>query len=83
MSEQCLQEAVRPGQPGSEAPSEALGLVPDLNRVLDLLPLPRVGPGPLIASGPRVGVSKSADVPWRFWIDGDDTVSSYRRSPRA
>ncbi|WP_028656634.1 DNA-3-methyladenine glycosylase [Nocardioides sp. J54] len=36
-----------------------------------------------IASGPRVGVSKAADVPWRFWIEGDPTVSAYRRSPRA
>lgn len=38
---------------------------------------------PLISAGPRVGVSKAADVPWRFWITGDPTVSSYRRSPRA
>lgn len=38
---------------------------------------------PTIAAGPRVGISKAADVPWRFWIDGDETVSAYRRSPRA
>lgn len=38
---------------------------------------------PVISSGPRVGVSKAADVPWRFWIAGDPTVSAYRRSPRA
>jgi DNA-3-methyladenine glycosylase len=36
-----------------------------------------------IASGPRVGVSKAAEVPWRFWIAGDPTVSAYKRSPRA
>lgn len=36
-----------------------------------------------VASGPRVGVSRAADVPWRFWIDGDPTVSAYKRSPRA
>ncbi|GAA1528105.1 DNA-3-methyladenine glycosylase [Nocardioides humi] len=36
-----------------------------------------------IASGPRVGVSKAADVPWRFWLEGDPTVSAYKRSPRA
>lgn len=34
-------------------------------------------------SGPRVGVSRAADVPWRFWIPDDPTVSVYRRSPRA
>jgi DNA-3-methyladenine glycosylase len=31
-----------------------------------------------IATGPRVGVSQAAEVPWRFWIDGDPTVSVYR-----
>ena len=39
-----------------------------------------VGP---IRTGPRVGVSKAADVPWRFWLHGDPTVSAYKRSPRA
>ena len=32
-----------------------------------------------IASGPRVGVSVAAEVPWRFWIEGEPTVSAYRR----
>ncbi len=36
-----------------------------------------------IVSGPRVGVSRAADVPWRFWVSADPTVSAYRRSPRA
>ncbi|MEH3034547.1 MAG: DNA-3-methyladenine glycosylase [Aeromicrobium erythreum] len=36
-----------------------------------------------VVSGPRVGVSRAADVPWRFWVAGDPTVSAYRRSPRA
>lgn len=36
-----------------------------------------------VRSGPRTGVSRAADRPWRFWIDGDPSVSAYRRSPRA
>jgi DNA-3-methyladenine glycosylase len=31
-----------------------------------------------ITAGPRVGVSSAAEVPWRFWYDGDPTVSMYR-----
>ena len=36
-----------------------------------------------VVAGPRVGVSVAHDVPWRFWIRGDRSVSAYRRSPRA
>jgi DNA-3-methyladenine glycosylase len=35
------------------------------------------------ANGPRIGVSKAADRPWRFWLPGRPEVSPYRRSPRA
>jgi DNA-3-methyladenine glycosylase len=35
-------------------------------------------PGPGVSSGPRVGVSRAADVAWRFWITGDPAVSAYR-----
>jgi len=36
-----------------------------------------------IRSGPRTGISTAMDTPWRFWIDGDPTVSPYRRhTPR-
>jgi DNA-3-methyladenine glycosylase len=31
-----------------------------------------------IDTGPRVGVSAAADVPWRFWLDGEPSVSAYR-----
>jgi DNA-3-methyladenine glycosylase len=31
-----------------------------------------------IVTGPRVGVSSAADIPWRFWYEGDPTVSVYR-----
>ncbi len=39
------------------------------------------------ATGPRVGLRRAADRPWRFWIPGEPTVSPYRpakplRSPR-
>ena len=31
-----------------------------------------------IRPGPRVGVSAGATVPWRFWLDGEPSVSVYR-----
>ena len=31
-----------------------------------------------ISTGPRVGLRHAADRPWRFWITGDPTVSTYR-----
>ncbi|GAA2526819.1 DNA-3-methyladenine glycosylase [Pilimelia columellifera] len=37
-----------------------------------------VAPDQIIA-GPRVGVAKASDVPWRFWIANDPSVSAYRR----
>jgi DNA-3-methyladenine glycosylase len=35
---------------------------------------------PQIEAGPRVGVSQAADIPWRFWVAQDPTVSPYRRA---
>ncbi len=39
-------------------------------------------PSGTVLSGPRVGVSGDggrADLyPWRFWLDGEPTVSAYR-----
>ncbi len=35
-------------------------------------------PRELIRNGPRVGLRDAPEFPWRFWIDGDPTVSVYR-----
>jgi DNA-3-methyladenine glycosylase len=36
-----------------------------------------------VRSGPRVGVAgEGADTPWRFWLDGEPTVSPYRPGVR-
>ncbi len=31
-----------------------------------------------VAAGPRVGITRAVDVPWRFSAAGDPTVSSAR-----
>jgi DNA-3-methyladenine glycosylase len=36
-----------------------------------------------VRAGPRVGVTGAHDVEWRFWLDGEPSVSAYRRhTPR-
>jgi DNA-3-methyladenine glycosylase len=63
---------------------QALGLTGehDGSDLLDSGPLrlrPPREPDPLpVASGPRVGVSRAHDVPWRYWLSGEPTVSAYR-----
>jgi DNA-3-methyladenine glycosylase len=31
-----------------------------------------------VSAGPRVGLRGDPDRPWRFWLEGDPTVSAYR-----
>jgi DNA-3-methyladenine glycosylase len=45
-----------------------------LRMLAPVSPVPAAG----IAAGPRVGVSRAADIAWRFWIAGDPSVSVYR-----
>lgn len=68
---------------------QALGLGRDHNGA-DLLAgghlvlHPPAGPAPAeVRSGHRVGVRLAHDVPWRFWVADEPTVSAYKRSPRA
>jgi DNA-3-methyladenine glycosylase len=49
---------------------------------LQLRPGGPVGPD-RISMGDRVGVSLAHDVPWRFWLTDEPSVSAYKRSPRA
>jgi len=50
---------------------------------LRVLAPPTPVPAEGISRGPRVGVSRAADVAWRFWIAGEPAVSPYRaHTPR-
>lgn len=43
---------------------------------------PAADPARAVRDGPRVGVRRAAERPWRFWLEGAKT-SAYRRHPRA
>jgi DNA-3-methyladenine glycosylase len=38
---------------------------------------------PAFQAGPRTGLRLASDRPWRFWIEGDRSVSAYRRHRHA
>jgi DNA-3-methyladenine glycosylase len=57
---------------GAGNPARSAVLGPG-DRTLSLPATPR-----RIVTGPRVGVSSAAEIPWRFWYEGDPTVSVYR-----
>jgi DNA-3-methyladenine glycosylase len=44
-----------------------------------LSPPSRPVPERAVHSGPRVGVTGAKDLEWRFWLDGEPSVSEYRR----
>ena len=44
--------------------------------------LPRQGRRPVVASGPRVGITVGTELPWRFWVEGDPTVSAFKPGVR-
>src|SRR6266498_107173 len=39
-------------------------------------------PGALVNVGPRVGIAVATTRPWRFWLDGDASVSAFRPGGR-
>jgi DNA-3-methyladenine glycosylase len=39
-------------------------------------------PREAVATGPRVGLRGAPERPWRFWIPGEPTVSTYRPAKR-
>jgi DNA-3-methyladenine glycosylase len=70
---------IRP--PQAQAPGH--GTVADASSMARSGSVPAWGDDPpgtpgKIVSGPRVGVSRAAEVPWRFWTEGEPTVSVYR-----
>lgn len=63
---------------------QALGVTPDFNGMrLDETPFEvRAAPAPCdVVVGPRIGISKAADVPWRFGLAGSRFLS--RPFPRS
>ena len=43
-----------------------------------LVPAPVAVAEESVRTGPRVGLRRAADRPWRFWIEGAPSVSTYR-----
>ena len=67
--------------PVHKIPSEAVGTHVSADQPRH----PRLGARaqePEWVAGPRIGISKNVDAPLRFWIPGDQTVTSPKRPPK-
>ncbi len=81
----------RAAPPGESGVSRSAGVSRGARGALDSLNSlgleDHVAAAGLVRSGPRVGVSgpggDGTAYPWRFWIDGEPTVSAYRLNTRA
>jgi DNA-3-methyladenine glycosylase len=67
--------------------TQALAIGPDDRdaRLLDPaspVRLHRGSPPDLVSSGPRVGITRATDLPWRFWDPGAPSVSVFRAGTR-
>ena len=65
-----------------QGPSAASSSLPGPSSVAGPVPGSTAPTRPVVGSGPRVGVSgpggDAAAYPWRFWLEGEPTVSVYR-----
>lgn len=76
----CLTRAL-----GVDRDDDGERLGPAGSRLSLELPAPGEGPDPaLVRQGPRTGLSGPGGdgtvYPWRFWLDGDPTVSPYKQA---
>lgn len=70
-------EAALARGPGNLGRALGLSLGDNGTDLTDLVE-PPTAPGLLIASGPRIGISRATDRRWRFWVEGDSSVSRPR-----